>query len=283
MSKTIQLTYEDKILLYLLKFVGMEERYQVSKDVCQEAIAQTIDIQRKHLPRTLRKMIKKEEIVEKRAHVIGVKQIRRVYFLTWKGEVLAQKLKEELENTDIKFKRNGKEIATTLGEVENILGIRYSFLEIVCCVNNKGVLSLKNLIKERDKRTKRQEKPSKELIEKKLEIYRKALEKAWIDGQITLNERIILDNLRDELGIESHEHEKLERETISKIPLIHQERLDIYKFTLAVALRNLEISEDEKSMLEALREKLQITLLEHEEMKREILRDPELIENFKDR
>jgi len=105
------------------------------------------------------------------------------------------------------------------------------------------------------------------------------LEKAWIDGKITLNERIILDHLRHEFGIPLKDHDRLEAETIKHLPLISEERLDIYKTTLAVAMRNLEISEDEANMLESLRENLNITMLEHDELMKELLRDTKLIKD----
>jgi DNA-binding MarR family transcriptional regulator len=115
MAKSISLTYQDKIILHLLRYVGMEERYQVVKEVTQEEIAKCVLIQRKHLPRTLKCMMDKEFITEKQAHVKGVKQIRRVYFLTWKGEVLAKKLKDYLYQTRITYKKGRQTLKTSVG------------------------------------------------------------------------------------------------------------------------------------------------------------------------
>lgn len=276
MVKPFSLTYKDKILLHLLRFVGMEERYQVVRDVTQEAIATCIDIQRKHLPRTLKGMKDKGFLVERRAHVKGVKQIRRVYFLTWKGEVLANKLKDELYDLKLKYKKGKQTVNSTVSEIVNLLGISYSLLEILGAVDRNGVLDLERIKTKRKSR----KTPSITSYEKKLHIYQQTLEKAWIDGKITLNERIILDHLRQELGIPLKDHDRLEAETVRKIPLIHQERLDVYRIALSVAMRNLEISKDEQLMLEALRENLKIQMIEHEELKKEILRDTNLIKDL---
>ena len=46
-----------------------------------------------------------------------------------------------------------------------------------------------------------------------------------------------------------------------------------------VALRNLEISEDEANILESLRANLNITMFEHEELMKELLRDTKLIKD----
>jgi hypothetical protein len=277
MAKPFTLTYQDKILLHLLRFVGMEERYQVVREVTQEDIATCVGIQRKHLPRTLKNMKGKGLLVERRAHVKGVKQIRRVYFLTWKGEVLANKLKEDLSSVKIVYKKGRQKVNSTVGEVVNLLGISYSLLEILEAIEDDGVLDLTEIKKQKKGKSKG---TTISTYEKKISIYRETLEKAWIDGKITLNERIILDHLRQELGIPLKDHDRLEAETVSKIPLIHQERLDIYKIALAVSLRNLEISKEEQMMLEALRENMKISVIEHEELKKEILRDTKLIKDM---
>jgi len=276
MPRPVTLTYQDKILLHLQRYVGMEERYQVVKDVTQEEIAKCVNIQRKHLPRTLKGMQEKELLTERQAHVKGVKQIRRVYFLTWKGEVLANKLKDDLYQVKITYKKGRQTIKSSVGEVVNLLGISHTLVEILDAVDEKGVLDLDNLERRREEHC---GPVNLATYEKKLEIYRETLEKAWIDGKITLNERIILDHLRQELGIPAREHERIEAETVKKIPLISEERYNIYKTALAVAMRNLEISEDEANMLEALRENLNITMLEHDEITKELLKDTKLVKD----
>jgi hypothetical protein len=276
MAKPVALTYQDKILLHLLRYAGMEERYQVVKEVTQEEIAKCVRIQRKHLPRTLKGMMDKELLTEKQAHVKGVKQIRRVYFLTWKGEVLANKLKEDLYSIKINYKKGKQTLKSSVGEVVNLLGISHSIVDIIDSIDDKGTLDLEALDGKRDDVCKSVDIGT---YEQKLAIYKEALENAWIDGKITLNERIILDHLREELGIPLKDHNRLEAETITKVPLIAEERHYIYKTTLTVALRNLEISEDEANILESLRANLNITMFEHDELMKELLRDTKLIKD----
>jgi hypothetical protein len=276
MAKSVSLTYQDKIMLHLLRYVGMEERYQVVKEVTQEEIAKCVLIQRKHLPRTLKGMMDKELITEKQAHVKGVKQIRRVYFLTWKGEVLAKKLKDDLYQTRITYKKGKQTLKSNVGEIVNILGLSHTLVEIIDAIDENGMLDLESL----DKR-KEEKRDSVDIAtyEKKMEIYRQTLENAWSDGKITLNERIILDHLRKELGIPLKDSERLEAETVKKVPLISEERLNIYRTALGVALRNLEISEDEANILEALRADMNITMIEHDELMKDILKDTKLIKD----
>jgi len=276
MSKTVTLTYQDKILLHLLRYVGMEERYQVVKEVTQEEIAKCVMIQRKHLPRTLKGMVDKELIIEKQAHVKGVKQIRRVYFLTWKGEVLANKLREDLYATKVTYKRGKQALKSSVAEVVNLLGINHTLVEIIEAIDDNGNLDLEAMdrVKEESR-----EPVDIATYEKKLDIYRESLENAWIDGKITINERIILDHLRKELGIPLKDSESIEAEAIKKVPLIAEERMSIYRTALAVALRNLEISEDEANMLEALRENMHITMIEHDDLMKELLKDTKLIKD----
>lgn len=276
MTKTVTLTYQDKILLHLLRYVGMEERYQVVKEVTQEEIAKCVNIQRKHLPRTLKGMMDKELLIEKQAHVKGVKQIRRVYFLTWKGEVLANKLREDLYATKVTYKRGKQTLKSSVGEIVNLLGINHTLVEIIEAIDENGNLDLEGLDKRKEESCEPVDISS---YEKKLEIYKESLENAWIDGKITINERIILDHLRKELGIPMKDSQAAEAEAIKKVPLIAEERMSIYKTALAVALRNLEISEDEANMLEALRENMHITMIEHEDLMKELLKDTKLIKD----
>lgn len=276
MSKTVTLTYQDKILLHLLRYVGMEERYQVVKEVTQEQIAKCVMIQRKHLPRTLKGMADKELIIEKQAHVKGVKQIRRVYFLTWKGEVLANKLREDLYATKVTYKRGKQSLKSSVAEIVNLLGINHTLVEIIEAIDDNGNLDLEAMDKHKEES---REPVDIATYEKKLEIYRESLENAWIDGKITINERIILDYLRKELGIPLKDSVSIEAEAIKKVPLIAEERMSIYRTALAVALRNLEISEDEANMLEALRENMRITMIEHDDLMKELLKDTKLIKD----
>jgi DNA-binding HxlR family transcriptional regulator len=276
MAKTVTLTYQDKILLHLLRYVGMEERYQVVKEVTQEEIAKCVMIQRKHLPRTLKGMADKELIIEKQAHVKGVKQIRRVYFLTWKGEVLANKLREDLYATKVTYKRGKQSLKSSVAEVVNLLGINHTLVEIIEAIDDNGNLDLEAMDTHKEES---REPVDIATYEKKLEIYRESLENAWIDGKITINERIILDYLRKELGIPLKDSVSIEAEAIKKVPLIAEERMNIYRTAMAVALRNLEISEDEANMLEALRENMRITMIEHDDLMKDLLKDTKLIKD----
>jgi len=275
----VALNYQERTLLHLLRFVGMEELYQVDSGVTQGAIADAIGIQRKHLPRALSKLVKEELILERRAHVSGVRQIRRVYFLTWKGHVKATAIRDMLRIRKVRLSQGAEVRDVTLQEAQDLVGIRYSLLEIYDSITPDGSLDLLAMTRQHagnpTVRSDRRPHPAATLDEAThpLDIYRDALDAAWIDGRLTLNEHIILSHLRKSLGIPEEEHRRIEQETLARLPLIQEERLDVYRVTLVAALQGYRISADQQLIVETLRERLRISVEEHEALVEEIVRE----------
>lgn len=56
---------------------------------------------------------------------------------------------------------------------------------------------------------------------KKTEIYRAALEQAWVDGNPSEKEKAMLTRLREKLGLSERDHNKLEAETKTKLHDMH--------------------------------------------------------------
>ncbi len=87
-----------------------------------------------------------------------------------------------------------------------------------------------------------------------LEAYKGALMKVWADGVVTEEEQEELDRLKDQLGVGSEEHEKLERE-------VKERRRGNVKLYMDAMMRVLEdgiIDEDEHEELARLRKELKL-------------------------
>ena len=98
------LTVEERISLHLLDNPLPKSKDAVELYLTQAGISAAIHVQRKHLPRALKKMIAKEEILEENRHVVGAKQIRRVYGLTAEGvarsQIIRKKVLDDMANKE---------------------------------------------------------------------------------------------------------------------------------------------------------------------------------------
>ena len=67
-----------------------------SFSVTQAGISAAVHVQRKHVPRTLKRLEKREEVYSGQRHVPGAKQRRKVYGLTIRGKERAGSLRNKI-------------------------------------------------------------------------------------------------------------------------------------------------------------------------------------------
>ncbi|HKW42925.1 MAG TPA: hypothetical protein VJP06_01945, partial [Thermoplasmata archaeon] len=88
---------------------------------------------------------------------------------------------------------------------------------------------------------------------KRLEDYTRAVMIAWKDGRVTATERLLVEQLRENLGISKEEQERIESQVIEEVL---ENRAGIYRAVATEALDEGSITEKERELLEALRKKL---------------------------
>src|SRR2546428_1961861 len=88
---------------------------------------------------------------------------------------------------------------------------------------------------------------------KRLEDYTRAVMTAWKDGRVTATERLLVEQLRENLGISREEQERIENEVLEEVI---ENRAGIYRAVAAQALEDGPVTEDVRELLEALRKKL---------------------------
>src|SRR2546428_1250632 len=81
---------------------------------------------------------------------------------------------------------------------------------------------------------------------------------AWKDGRVTATERLLLDQLREHLGVAREEHERMEAEAISRSEDAISDRLELYKVVASEAWEHGAVTPRERELMEALRKALQI-------------------------
>ena len=102
---------------------------------------------------------------------------------------------------------------------------------------------------------------------KRLEDYTRAVMTAWKDGRVTATERLLVEQLRENLGISREEQDRIESQVIEEVL---EDRTGIYRAVAEEALEDGPITEDERELLEALRKKLGLSARDCREIEAEI-------------
>ena len=239
---------EDRILLYMSDFRNMEERYVLPQALSQKAIAFAARVQRKHLSRYLDEMVHDGLLVETKAHIEGEKQRMLAYYLAPRGWERAVGIKERIAKVHVPVKVLGTTKEMSVEEIDRATSVHLTFSDIVREAMNVDELDLEYLegIDERRKRA------MDERV-KRLEDYTRAVMIAWKDGRVTATERLLVEQLRENLGISKEEQERIESQVIEEVL---ENRAGIYRAVATEALDEGSITEKERELLEALRKKL---------------------------
>lgn len=245
------LTLQEKALIHLSAFKDMEDRFEHPEGMTQKGIAAIIGAQRKHMPRILKKLMDKEFILEKRGRVSGSTQSMKVYLLTWNGISKANQIKKYVGDCKIKVRgKEGNVVEAKIEEINSLVNGGFSLLDIINNVSEEGIFEgiLESLqdVEELD------EMPARH------EIYWHTLLQVWKDGRSSVDEEEILEELRKILSITEEEHIKMQEKIIKYASPVRRKLLDIYSVAYEQALEDEMITEDERRILEVLREKLGI-------------------------
>ncbi len=244
----LALSTEDRILLYFSDFRNMEERYVLPQAVTQKAIAFAAGIQRKHLSRYLDEMVRDGYLVETKAHIEGEKQRMLAYYLAPRGWERAMAIKDRLATVKVPVLIAGITKEMTLKEIDGATSVHLTFSDVVREAMNVDTLDLETLEGIDDRR-----KRAMDERVKRLEDYTRAVMTAWKDGRVTATERLLVEQLRENLGISREEQERIESEVLEEVL---ENRTGIYAAVAEEALEDGPITEDERELLEALRKKL---------------------------
>ena len=138
----MRLTAKERILLHLLECGRSEDKVEVSQDLSQEGVARGAGIELRHFAQFVRPLIQEGLVRERQAHVVGIRQRRKVYALTSSGRASALRLREQVA-TQVVQVRNGE--AVPEGSIAQVLrgtGGRASLVRAVPEVEQTGALDL---------------------------------------------------------------------------------------------------------------------------------------------
>jgi len=265
-NSPLAMTTEDRILLYFSDFRNMEERYVLPQALTQKAIAFAAGIQRKHLSRYLDEMVRDGFLTETKAHIEGEKQRMLAYYLAPRGWERAMGIKERLSRVRVPVKVAGTMKEMSLDEIDRATSVHLTLSDIVREAMNVDVLDLESLEGIDDRR-----KRAMDDRVKRLEDYTRAVMTAWKDGRVTATERLLVEQLRENLGISKEEQERIETQVMEEVL---ENRTGIYRAVAEEALEEGPITEDERELLEVLRKKLGLSSQDCRRIEAEIGKRP---------
>jgi hypothetical protein len=259
------LTSKERILIYLGDYLHMDDRYELPPDVIQETIAYCSGVQRKHLSQYLDDLIKEGCVVERKAHIKGMKQRMNGYYLTSAGFVKAGALRDVIAQIQVPVKVNGETKVMRVCDVDDSTSVHITLCDIIREAIKCDTIDMSSFDQLEENR-----REALETKEKASDTYRRALETAWKDGRVTATERFLVEELRKHLNITDGQHRVLEQEILKHIALDHMEFLRIYRSVVEVALADGLLDGPEVEILENLRRIFRISRLEHDDLLKDI-------------
>jgi len=134
-----KLKSHEKLMIYLFIHLKDKDKHERIYYFTQDAIATSTGIRVKYLARTVDRL-KGEELVREDKKSIPNQRKRKVYFLTPKGEDASRELCNDLNKTMIRLERGDETLEIPANEVNSVLKIKSTLLDIVMSVDENGVL-----------------------------------------------------------------------------------------------------------------------------------------------
>ena len=261
----LSLTTEERILLYLSDFKGMDDRFELPQALTQKSVAFAAGIHRKHVSRYLDELVKEGAVSERKAHIEGMKQRMLAYHLTPNGWERARHIREHLATIRVPI-RVGEEVREmTLDEIDHATSVRLTFSDVVREAVDHPLLDLAEL-EQVDERRKR------EMDERlaKIEAYAKAVLTAWQDGKVTATEQLLLEQLREHLEISELDHRRIETDVLHRVLGTMEDERKTYRDVLRHARSRGGVTPKVRELLDEVRRLLHVPKDEAERIEREV-------------
>ena len=255
------LTTEERTLLHLMFHQLPEGVWEAPAELTQAGISAAVHVQRKHVPRTLKRLEQQAAIDNTSRHVPGARQRRRVYSLTTLGRERAHALHTKIGKTPVRtdgktvlleafFKSSVSPLETLAHIDENLVHHQSPFLSPVS--HPEGAASLDAQAGEA--------------------LVRRMFARAWEDGRITKDEQLLLNEVVDFLGMHPDRVRRLSNEARREINVPPPE--EIYLDMLRQALVDGTIHTEEEALLKTVQIAFDIDKTTHERLLKEAKEQP---------
>ena len=261
------LTTEERMLLHLFDHPLPEGEWEAPATLTQAGISAAVHVQRKHVPRTIKRLEKRGDLTISKRHVPGAKQRRQVYGLTPNGYNLAKDIREKIlaQNVQVdgkkkllsEIRKGGQSTLDLLSYIDEAMN--YHSEPVVSPVSNpEGIASLDAQAGEN--------------------LIRRLFARAWEDGKITMDEQHLLSEVVDFLGMHPERVRRLSDEARRDQKAPPPE--EIYLDMLRQAMVDGELVDDEIALLETVRIAYGFDRLTHDKLLNEAKKSPIVSEKF---
>jgi len=260
------ITTEVRTLLHLFDNPLPEGHWEAPDAITQAGISAAVHVQRKHVPRTLKRLEERSELITGQRHVPGAKQRRRVYGLTATGRERASSLRDNIL-AELVIKDGEKVVLSSLRSGGQMTLDLLSHLD-------EGMLYYENAISSPVSNPEGTASLDAQAGEN---LIRRMLARAWEDGRITKDEQQLISEVVDFVGMHPDRVRRLSDE--ARRSQNAPPPAEVYRDMLRQALIDGEIIEDEIALLTTMREAFGIDLETHEILLNEAREDPVLDDN----
>tara|TARA_B100000927_G_scaffold165820_1_gene133597 strand:- start:1499 stop:2458 length:960 start_codon:yes stop_codon:yes gene_type:complete len=248
-----RLTTEHRMLIHLFDNILPNNQWEAPVALTQAGISAAVHVQRKHVPRTLKRLEKANEITVQNRHVPGAKQRRKVYSLTMTGRTRAKLIIDKTMEIEVNYQgkqtllkdipKGEKRILELLSHVDD--NLNYHDSPIVTSISQpSGIASLDAQSSE--------------------ELVKRMFARAWEDGIITYDEHLLISEVVEFLGMHPQRVKRLSEAARESIEISPPE--DIYLEMLSQALVDNQLVDEEITLLETFRGAYGISDETHEKL-----------------
>ena len=263
-----KLTTEHRMLIHLFDNKLPNSQWEAPAALTQAGISAAVHVQRKHVPRTLKRLEKAGEISINSRHVPGAKQRRKVYSLTTTGRTRASLLVEQTLGTNVIYEGDTVSIRDIPRGERKILEV-LSHIDEEYYYHKDPIISS---IAEPSGKASLDAQSSEELV-------KRMFARAWEDGIITYDEHQLISEVVEFLGMHPSRIKRLSEQARESIIVSPPE--DIYLEMLSQALVDNQLVEDEVALLETYRGAYGITDETHEKLLNLAIQEPVYPDNVK--
>ena len=255
------LTTEERTLLHLLNHQLPENNWEAPMELTQAGISAAVHVQRKHVPRTLKRLEQQNCLNTTSRHVPGARQRRRVYSLTNEGRDRAQSILERIRSTPVQHEGQTVLLETLMKSSENTL-------ETLAHVDEHLVVHVDPVMSP----VSHPEGSASLDAQAGEALVRRMFARAWQDGRITKDEQLLLNEVVDFLGMHPERVRRLSNEARREINAPPPE--EIYLDMLRQALVDGVIHEEEEALLKTVQIAFDIDEVTHQELLNQAILDP---------
>jgi len=230
-------------------------------ELTQAGISAAVHVQRKHVPRTLKRLEQQAFLNTTSRHVPGARQRRRVYSLTPGGRERAQSILDRIKSTPVNS-------GGTTVLLQTILTSAIDTLETLAHIDEHMVVHTDPVMSP----VSHPEGSASLDAQAGEALIRRMFARAWQDGRITKDEQLLLNEVVDFLGMHPERVRRLSNEARREIDAPPPE--EIYLDMLRQALVDGVIHEEEEALLKTVQIAFDIDTDTHERMFKIALQQP---------